>query len=139
MPRASSLPGFGDFDDENVYKRVKEGIHREDTLNFAIEFDGTKACAAHNLGVGSVKQLLNLEASGSGLIGFARSEGSPTRIVAQRLDANLQINSATKAFKRKMDVCRSLSINCCNADCVQSNIWAPERQKEVVEVCSDCS
>lgn len=72
MPIASSLPEFGDFDDGNVYETVKEGIFREETLNFVIEFDSTKACAAHDLDVGSIKQLLNLEASGSGSIRFAR-------------------------------------------------------------------
>lgn len=88
MPIASSLPEFGDFDDGNVYETVKEGIFREETLNFVIEFDSRKACAAHDLDVGSIQQLLNLE----------RPKHSSTRWI---------------------------------------NIWAPERQKEVVQALSD--
>lgn len=47
------------------------------------------------------------------------------------------MKSATKTFKYKMDVCRSIFMNCRNTDCAPSNIWAPERQKEVVQVCPD--
>lgn len=137
MSGASSLPEFDDFDDKDVYARVKQGIEREDTLNFAIEFDSTKACAAHNLDVDSIKRLLNLEASGFGLSTFPGSEGLFTQVLVQCLDADLGIKLATKAFKCEMDVCRSLFINCCYTECAPSNIWAPERQKEVVKVCSD--
>ena len=57
----SSLPEYGDFDDENVYKRNENAAERGDTRNFVIEFDGTSAYAAHDLGDASIEQLLQLE------------------------------------------------------------------------------
>lgn len=89
MAIASSLPEFGDFDDENVYDTVKKGINREETLNFVIEFDSTKACAAHDLGIESIKQLLNLEVSASGPVRFARSDaGLFIHLDGHYMDAN---------------------------------------------------
>ena len=61
MLGASSLPEFGDFDDENVYERCHRAALHGDTKNFVIEFDSTKAHAAHNLSDVSMKQLLELE------------------------------------------------------------------------------
>ena len=61
MLGASSLPEFGDFDDENVYERCHRAAVRGDTKNFVIEFDSTKAHAAYDLNHVSIKQLLELE------------------------------------------------------------------------------
>lgn len=61
MIGASSLPEFDDFDDGKVYERCHKAAARGDTRNFVIEFDSTKAYAAHNLNDASVKQLLQLE------------------------------------------------------------------------------
>ena len=61
MLGASSLPEFGDFDDENVYERCHRAAVRGDTKNFVIEFDSTKAHAAYDLSDVSIKQLLELE------------------------------------------------------------------------------
>ena len=139
MATASSLPEFGDFDDGNVYETIKEGINRAESLNFVIEFDSSKACAAHNLGIESIKTLLSLEVSASDSIRSARSDEAlfTHHLHGHCMDANLGMDLATKSFKYKMDVCRSLFMNCCNPDCAPSNIWAPETQKEVIEVCPD--
>ena len=69
----SSLPEFGDFDDVFIHEQVKGAIVHESTPNFAIEFDSTKAYAAHNLNVDSIERLLDAEASSSVLIKFTRS------------------------------------------------------------------
>ena len=61
MVPISSLPEYGDFDDENVYNRCYDAAVRGDTRNFVIEFDSTSAYAAHDLGDASIKQLLQLE------------------------------------------------------------------------------
>lgn len=61
MVSISSLPEYGDFDDEDVYKKCESAAIRGDTRNFVIEFDSTSAYAAHDLGDASIKQLLQLE------------------------------------------------------------------------------
>lgn len=61
MVPISSLPEYGDFDDKNVYNRCYDAAGRGETRNFVIEFDSTSACAAHDLGDASIKQLLQLE------------------------------------------------------------------------------
>ena len=61
MVGASSLPDFGDFDDVDIYKECHRAAEHGDTKNFVIEFDSTKAHAAHNLGTASIRQLLQLE------------------------------------------------------------------------------
>lgn len=61
MLPVSSLPEYGDFDDENVYGRCENAAKRGDTRNFVIEFDSTSAYAAYNLGEASIEQLLQLE------------------------------------------------------------------------------
>lgn len=61
MLPVSSLPEYGDFDDEDVYKRCYNAAERGDTRNFVIEFDSTNAYAAHDLGEASIEQLLQLE------------------------------------------------------------------------------
>lgn len=61
MVRASSLPEFGDFDDGDVYENCYRAAVHGDTSNFVIEFDSTKAHAAHDLGTASIGQLLQLE------------------------------------------------------------------------------
>ena len=63
MVGASPLPEFGDFDDRNIYETCHRAAVRGDTCNFVIEFDSTKAYAAHDLAVASIKQLLVLEVS----------------------------------------------------------------------------
>lgn len=61
MVGASSLPEFGDFDDRFVYEKCYRAATHGDTSNFVIEFDSTKAHAAHDLGTASIGQLLQLE------------------------------------------------------------------------------
>lgn len=139
MAWASSLPNFGDFDDACIYERLREAAVDENTLNFAIEFDSTKASAAHNLEPDSIERLLRLEASRCGLIKFVRSKGLFTHIAVHRLEANYRINSATKAFQCEMDVCLEVIINRCGTNLPSSNIWAPERQQKLVKVCSNFS
>ncbi len=67
MARAYSLPKFGDFDDGKVYETCYRAALRGDTSNFVIEFDSTKAYAAHDLDDASIKQLLQLEVNGFAL------------------------------------------------------------------------
>lgn len=64
MVGASSLPEFGDFDDKIVYDKCYRAAVHGDTSNFVIEFDSTKANAAHDLGTASMGQLLQLEVNG---------------------------------------------------------------------------
>ena len=61
MVETSSLPEFGDFDDQGVYKEFFEAAVRRDTKNFVIEFNSTKAYAARDLDDASIKQLLQVE------------------------------------------------------------------------------
>ena len=61
MVGASSLTEFGDFDDGDLYEECYKAAARGDTRNFVVEFDSTKAYAAHDLGEQSIKQLLQLE------------------------------------------------------------------------------
>lgn len=63
---ASSLPKFGDFDNNDVYKRCHGAAVQGDTRNFVIEFDNTKAYAAYDLDDASIEQLLQLEVSDPG-------------------------------------------------------------------------
>ena len=64
MVEASPLPEFGDFDDPDVYEKCLEAASRRDTRNFVIEFDSSKAYAAHDLDDASMKRLLQLEVFG---------------------------------------------------------------------------
>ena len=64
MVEASSLPNFGDFDDRDVYGKCYEAALHRDTTNFVVEFDSTKAYAAHNLTDASMKHLLQVEVIG---------------------------------------------------------------------------
>lgn len=66
MAGAASLPEFGDFDDEVVYNRCRQALLQVDTLNFVIDFDGTKAYAVENLSVATLQQLLLVEVNDSG-------------------------------------------------------------------------
>ena len=61
MAAASSLPGFADFDDGIFYERCHRAAVHGDTKNFVIEFDSTRAYAAHNVDDVSIAQLLQLE------------------------------------------------------------------------------
>ena len=61
MVEASPLPEYGDFDDPDVYKKCLEAASRRDTRNFVIEFDSSKAYAAHDLDDASINRLLQLE------------------------------------------------------------------------------
>ena len=65
MVEAPSLPEYGDFDDPDVYKKCLEAASRRDTKNFVIEFDSSKAYAAHDLDDASIKRLLQPEVFGS--------------------------------------------------------------------------
>ena len=65
MAEASSLPRFSDFDDRIVYERCRTAAVCGNTRNFVIEFDSTKAYAAHDLDGVSVTQLLQLEVNDS--------------------------------------------------------------------------
>ena len=57
------------------------------------------------------------------------------RIAIQNLKADFSQKSASKAFKCEMDVLRPLCFDYfIHTDCVLSNIWAPEKQKDVVLV-----
>lgn len=59
-------------------------------------------------------------------------------IVFQRLNADVDQKLASKAFKCQVDVYRPFCFNVFNnTDRAPSNIWAPEQQKQVVEVRSD--
>ena len=64
MVDASPLPEYGDFDDPDVYEKCLEAASRRDTRNFVIEFDSSKAYAAHDLDDASIKRLLQLEVFG---------------------------------------------------------------------------
>lgn len=55
---------YGDFDDPDVYKKCLDAASRRDTRNFVIEFDSSKAYAAHDLDDASIKRLLQLEVFG---------------------------------------------------------------------------
>ena len=64
MVEASPFPEYGDFDDPDVYEKSLEAASRRDTRNFVIEFDSSKAYAAHDLDGASIKRLLQLEVFG---------------------------------------------------------------------------
>ena len=64
MVQASSLPEYGNFDDPDVYEKCLGAASRRDTKNFVIEFDSSKAYAAHDLDDASMKRVLQLEVFG---------------------------------------------------------------------------
>ena len=64
MATASPIPEYSDFDDPDAYKKCLEAASCRDTKNFVIEFDCSKAYAAHDVDDASIKRLLQLEVFG---------------------------------------------------------------------------
>ena len=63
MAGAATLPNFGDFDIEPMYRLCEEAILHADTRNFVIEFDSEKAYAALNLDGDAVTRFLQTQVS----------------------------------------------------------------------------
>ena len=49
---------FEDFDHADVLKKFEESILRPDSLNFALDFDDSRASGARDLNAEQLKQLL---------------------------------------------------------------------------------
>ena len=89
MIEASSFPEFGDFDDKNIYERCHAAAVRADTRNFVIEFDSTKAYAAHDLSDASIEQLLKPEVNDSPITCRRSKKMRRIDIVIRRSKADL--------------------------------------------------
>ena len=59
MPTAGLDPTlFEDLDHADVLKKFEESVLQPDSLNFALDFDDSRASGARDLNVGQLKQLL---------------------------------------------------------------------------------
>ena len=110
MVQASPLPEYGNFDDPDVYEKCLEAASRRDTRNFVIEFDSSKAYAAHDLDDASMKRLLQLEVFGFFLYPHRQRR---CRLVAMTLEAfRLTNTDISEQSIRMQDGCMSAPPRC---------------------------
>ena len=139
MAGAPSLPEFGNFDDRDVYEKCHRAAVQGDTKNFVIEFDSTKAHAAYDLGGASIEQLLQLEVNDSAYHIHAIKEDAGY-LCNPGKKWTLTFTKLSEQSIRVRDGCMStlpLQYYSIRTDWASSNIWAPERQKDVVSVRSN--
>ena len=137
MARASSLPGFRDFDKEDEFEQLKGAVVDGSTPNFAIEFDSAKAYAAHDLTVESIERLLSIEVRGFGIIRLLHLRGFSSAYLYTDPRLTIESIQRPKHSSARWMYVKKFLVNHGSANFTLSNIWAPEQQQDLVKVCFD--